>query len=147
MKTLAIVTAFLVSSEGSIRFPAVLTEREAPEAGGNESVEQPGEGGPPTVTNQAEPLNPTPGGGSKVHSGPAGQVGNVTSPFANKKMLNLEKLSESVLLRGKKLNIPQFELKKLKEKKDDTNIKVASKIVKKQIDLSFQIPQEPSTPE
>lgn len=62
--------------------------------------------GVPEVTNAAEPLKPTPGGGSKVHSGPAGQVGSVTSPFAGSKRLNLEKLSKNIISRSKSLNIP-----------------------------------------
>ena len=76
----------------------------------------PGEGpgemqeGPPTVTNKAEPLNPTPGGGSNVHQGPAGQVGNVTSPLAKKKILNLNKVSQNIITRGKQLNIPPFQI-------------------------------------
>lgn len=42
------------------------------------------------------PVNPTPGGGSKVQSGSAGAVGTVTSPTANQKILNLEKLSKNM---------------------------------------------------
>lgn len=76
-----------------------------PSSGENpEQIQQ----GAPEVTNAAEPLNPTPGGGSKVHSGPAGQVGNVTSPFADTKRLNLEKLAKNIIRRGKSLNIPNI---------------------------------------
>ncbi len=75
--------------------------------------------GPPEVTSTSEPLKPTPGGGSKVHSGPAGQVGNVTSPFADTKRLNLEKLAKNIICRGKRLNIPKFSIAQKEESAPD----------------------------
>ena len=77
--------------------------------------------GPPEVTNTAEPLKPTPGGGSKVHSGPAGQVGNVTSPFADAKKLNLEKLAKNIIRRGKSLNIPNMVITQKQESATDSS--------------------------
>jgi hypothetical protein len=61
--------------------------------------------GPADVTRAAQPLNPTPGGGSKIHTGPAGQVGNITSPMAEKKILNLKKVAHNLLLRKKTLDL------------------------------------------
>lgn len=97
----------------------------------------PGEGpgevqeGPPTVTNRAEPLNPTPGGGSNVHKGPAGQVGNVTSPLADKKVLNLKKVSQNILVRGKQLNLPPFQiLTNVDEENCEDNLHAQDKNIK-----------------
>ncbi len=83
----------------------------------SESVEQ-----GPTVTNQAEPMNPTPGGGSKIHTGPAGQVGNVTSPLAKTRKIKLEKLASNIVSNIHKINIPDFQLLIQKE---ESNIKTA----------------------
>ncbi|MHA2279882.1 MAG: hypothetical protein ACXAC5_03270 [Promethearchaeota archaeon] len=96
--------------------------------------------GPPEVTNRAEPLNPTPGGESKIHSGPAGQVGNVTSPFAKRKLLNLEKVAASIMFCKKNLKLPEFELKKIK---DSSQIKTASINVSKHVELLFCIEKKP----
>jgi hypothetical protein len=41
------------------------------------------------------PMNPTGGGGSKIHTGPAGEAGNVTSPLAQKH-INLSKMAAFV---------------------------------------------------
>lgn len=112
--------------------------------GGAPDMQQPN---PPEVTNRAEPLNPTPGGGSKVHTGPAGQVGNVTSPFADKKLLNLKKLAETILLRKKNLNLPKFQLQEIKEKKENTYIKLAFTTTKKLINLPFQFQKKSPKPE
>lgn len=105
--------------------------------------EQPGEvqQGPPTVTNRAEPLNPTPGGGSKIHTGPAGQVGNVTSPFAGSKKFNLEKSAMTILLSKKSLELPKFELKRIK---DTLQIKTAMIKSKKNLSIAFEMAKKKS---
>ena len=133
-----------LTEQGYGRLPSPGQQGQSTGPGGAPDMQQPN---PPEVTNKAEPLNPTPGGGSKVHTGPAGQVGNVTSPFADKKMLNLEKLAQSLLLRSKNLTLPKFQLQKIKEKKDDTHIKMASVPVKNQIDLSFQMSKKSLNPD
>jgi hypothetical protein len=92
--------------------------------------------GPPEVTNRAEPLNATPGGGSKIHTGPAGQVGNVTSPFATRKSLNLEKIAATILLCKKNLNLPRFAFKKIE---DSSHVKTASVNSPKHVDLPFTV--------
>lgn len=61
---------------------------------------QPGEQQPsPGEQQVTHAVNPTPGGGSKIQSGPAGNVGTVTSPtgaMAAKKQLNLEKTAKGM---------------------------------------------------
>jgi len=57
---------------------------ESPGAGAvEEGTPQPAEGTLPTEQPALEPVAPTPGGGSKVMSGPAGNVGTVTMPNAS----------------------------------------------------------------
>ncbi len=109
-----------------------------PSSGENpEQIQQ----GAPEVTNRAEPLKPTPGGGSKVHSGPAGQVGNVTSPFANKKRLNLEKLSQKIISKNKRLNIPNLSIaQKEKSTPDYSELPEENKALK----VAFSLPQSAS---
>ena len=51
------------------------------------------------------PMNPAGGGGSKVHTGPAGEAGNVTSPMASRK-LDLTKIAK--LLHNRKRSFPEF---------------------------------------
>lgn len=66
----------------------------------NTEAAQPGATAPtPTI-----PVNPTPGGGSKVQTGPAGGAGTVTGPTATQTVINLEKLSE-VINERKHLNM------------------------------------------
>ena len=68
-----------------------------------ENIEQPG--GPPAgdVTGTVQPMQPTPGGGSKIQSGPAGGVGTVTSPSASKRVV-FKKVSKR-LMGDKKLRL------------------------------------------
>ena len=100
-----------------------------------EQVGAPGEGPPGQVTNAVQPVNPTAGGGSKVHSGPAGQVGNVTSHLAGVRSLNLEKMAERILGGKIKELKPVLRIKS----KDHPNIKIASKVVSKSLDIFFNL--------
>ncbi len=90
------------------------------------------------VTRSVQPMNPTPGGGSKVHSGPAGQVGNVTGPLAKRKELTLQKLSLGVPVEHVKnkisLVLPKFELE---TKETDEKLDVSKKL-----DLKFRFQRE-----
>ena len=97
--------------------------------------------GAPEVTNAAEPLKPTPGGGSKVHSGPAGQVGNVTSPFANIKRLNLEKLSQNIISKSKSLNMPNLSITRKEESTPDHSDLSEGNMTFK---VAFSLPQSTS---
>jgi hypothetical protein len=92
------------------------------------------EQGAPEVTNAVQPVNPTPGGGSKIHSGPAGQVGSVTSPLANTKRILLEKVSQNLLSKNK-----TFNLKPLLLKTNHSILKLASYSLPKKLDLKFQM--------
>jgi len=108
---------------------------EPPTPGENpEEIQQ----GAPEVTNAAEPLKPTPGGGSKVHSGPAGQVGNVTGPLANVRKINLEKISKKIISKYKSLNIPNLNIEH--KEKSTTN---CSKSLKdnKELKVAFSVSQ------
>lgn len=102
---------------------------------------EPVQEGPPTVTNAAEPLNPTPGGGSKVHSGPAGQVGNVTGPLAEKKQLNLDKVSKNILGIQKSLTLPTLKVAHKTEQKEP---EVTTLSPKKFIKMNFSLLQPTS---
>jgi len=86
----------------------------------------------PSMNQQATPqANPT-GNASKIHSGPAGSAGTVTSPMASKK-LNLEKLSNNLLkklTKSKRLNIPFLVQKE------------SNYIPGKQLKFQFQIPKK-----
>ena len=97
--------------------------------------------GAPEVTNAAEPVKPTPGGGSKVHSGPAGQVGNVTSPLANIKILNLEKLSKNILSKNNSLCIPNLIII---PKEESTSKPVDGQKGNTTLKVAFSLPQETS---
>ena len=90
----------------------------------------------PQITNSAQPVNPTPGGGSKVHSGPAGQVGNVTSPLATTKKLNLEKVANSILCNIKALTLSEKEIIKKEHRKQ---LKTASLKKKSNLHIDFSI--------
>ncbi len=121
--------------------------------GGEEGDIQKPEGGPPSdeITRAVQPLNPTPGGGSKIQTGPAGQVGTVTSPgsMANRR-LQLEKIAVQ-LVKGieHQLVLPDLQLIKKTEpeltlpdlqlpgKKKENHIKLAHKLSKKSLDLLF----------
>ena len=93
--------------------------------------------GPPGVTNTAEPLKPTPGGGSKIHSGPAGQVGNVTSPLANVKRLDLEKLAKNIICRDKHLVIPNVVIAQKEESTPDhSDLPEGDKVLKVAFSIS-----------
>ncbi len=63
-------------------------------------------GGESTGTPMPGPVDPTPGGGSKIQSGPAGGAGTVTSPMAYRK-IDLKKLSNTLLHRPKKIKPPE----------------------------------------
>ena len=90
----------------------------------------------PQITNSAQPVNPTPGGGSKVHSGPAGQVGNVTSPLANTKKLNLEKIANNIIHSIKTLTLSEKEIIKKEHRKQ---LKTASLKKKSNVHIDFSI--------
>lgn len=92
------------------------------------------EQGAPEVTNAVQPVNPTPGGGSKIHSGPAGQVGSVTSPLANTKRILLEKISQNLLPKTK-----SFNLKPLLLKTNHSILKLASYSLPKKLNLKFHM--------
>jgi hypothetical protein len=110
--------------------------------GGEQQDGQPGEpqmgdqGPPGEITNSVQPMNPTPGGGSKIHSGPAGSAGSVTGPLANVKKLQLEKLANKLIDRSKKLVIPEFHIN---ESKADATVKIASIVSKKQLSIPLHI--------
>jgi len=96
--------------------------------------------GAPEVTNAAEPLKPTPGGGSKVHSGPAGQVGNVTSPLAKKKKINLEKLAQNIILKTKTLDLPSIKLvQKEKIIPDNSDLPTENTTENKTLKVAFSL--------
>lgn len=97
--------------------------------------------GAPEVTNAAEPLKPTPGGGSKVRSGPAGQVGNVTGPLASTRKINLEKVAKDIIRKGKTIKMPHLNIP-LKEKCASENIDPSE--AKQTIKIAFSLPQTTS---
>jgi len=70
---------------------------------------QPGEEVPGQTPDQpgakTAPMVPTPGGGSSVQTGTAGQVGTVTGPMAYHKKLDLEKLARDIKHGGKRISI------------------------------------------
>ncbi len=111
---------------------------QSPTGGDEGSVQKP-EGGPPggEITQAVQPANPTPGGGSKIQTGPAGQAGTVTGPMARKRRLQLEKVALK-LIKGTehKLTIPDFQIIR---KKKENHIKLASKANKKSLELSFHM--------
>jgi hypothetical protein len=79
------------------------------EAGQTEMGE---EGAPPSPTT---PVNPTPEGTSRVQSGPAGEIGTVTSPSATLSKITLEKLARPLIpVREKKPESPNETPKRLK---------------------------------
>lgn len=85
-----------------------------PSPDGTDQTGQPdGMGGQEQDMNAMQPMNPTGGGGSKVHTGPAGEAGNVTLPMASKK-IDITKISK--LLR-KKVIASFSESKKQEEKR------------------------------
>lgn len=93
----------------------------------------------PEVTNMVQPpAAPVPS--SKIHTGPAGQVGNVTSPLANVKIINLEKLASEILTR-KKLEIPDLKVGTSKQASSDDT---APSKPAKQVKLAFQMPRKDS---
>lgn len=61
------------------------------------------------------PMNPTPGGGSKIESGQAGSVGTVTGPAASlSRHLRLEKLARDLIRRTRALDLSGVRLAKQK---------------------------------
>jgi hypothetical protein len=70
-----------------------------------------------------QPMNPTPGGGSKIQTGPAGEAGSVTSPMANRH-ISISKLGQFLKKRLAKSVDPKckkifkFDQKFLKMNKD-----------------------------
>lgn len=100
----------------------------------NESIKsQPGQPDG-DVTHAVQPVNPTPGGGSKVHTGPAGQVGTATGPLAKRKRLNLEKLADNIIRNCKLLNLPELYI----PRKVTQPVKLAFKKPQKLIKIPFQ---------
>lgn len=83
------------------------------------------------IMRSVQPVNPTPGGGSKIHSGPAGQVGSVTSPVASTNILRLKKLSYNNIKKHKTINIPGLNINN-----KDTSTQIKSSI--KRLKLSFK---------
>ncbi len=57
-----------------------------PDDGDNSTPQQGQEQGQQGQQPDLQPLNPTPGGGSKIKTGPAGEAGTVTGPLANKRV-------------------------------------------------------------
>ncbi len=70
------------------------------------SLPSPGEAAPAPTQDAAaplggtEPMNPTPGGGSKIESGSAGDAGTVTGPMASRR-LDIDKLGQNLLNKRK----------------------------------------------
>ena len=80
----------------------------------------------PTIDNMSptNPLANTPGGGSKIQSGDAGEAGTVTTPMAHNFKLNLEKVGSKT--QNKTLK-PKLQVTKMEEKP------------KRKIDISFKM--------
>lgn len=113
------------------------------------SLPSPGEAAPaPTQDNAAPlgaaaPMNPTPGGGSKIQSGSAGEAGTVTSPTAAKH-LDMTKLTQNVLKRKHLTLPPALKLENAAQTKTidttqnkkslDLKLKLAHKNMEKTID-------------
>lgn len=80
---------------GRLPSPGQEGSMQAPQPGAPQQAQPPQQTGQPKAT----------GGASKVHSGPAGDAGTVTSPMANKK-IQLEKLSQNLIGKtSKQINI------------------------------------------
>lgn len=95
--------------------------------------QQPAPGAEGTETTHSVAPQPAPG---KIQNGPAGQVGTITAPQANKKRLNLEKASSQLLRKQKGLNL-QADLDRAKQRLLELGFCTKSK--KKRITLPFQL--------
>ncbi len=90
-----------------------------------------GQGQPAQPAQTAPPTPAATGGASKVHSGPAGGAGTVTSPMASKKF-DLEKLSQGLL--SKIQSFPSFlnsHHLQLNKYEDDKNFDITFKMKKR----------------
>lgn len=117
------------------------------------SLPSPGESAPAPTQEGAvagegiTPMNPTPGGGSSVQSGTAGEAGTVTGPSASRQ-LNMKKLSQNLLKRSnrsldlvsKLSKTAQFSTSapKPSEKKLDINLQLAKRNIESTIDLALE---------
>lgn len=89
-----------LSQQGYGRLPGPEEEAKPGQGLGEPGLASGVEGQP----SQMQPVNPTPGGGSKIQEGPAGSVGTVTGPTAQK-VINLEKISSDVIGAPKQIKI------------------------------------------
>lgn len=83
----------------------------------------------PSPISQTTPQTSQMAGPSKVHSGPAGNIGTVTSPLASRK-IDLEKWSKNILKTIKKSNVLTHSMKvaqKTKSKSLDIKINIKNK--------------------
>lgn len=118
---------------------------QSPAGGESGEVQKPEAGAPGgapggEVTRAVQPVNPTPGGGSKIQTGPAGPAGTVTAPVAKIRRLQLEKIALK-LVKGieRRLSIPDLQISR---RKKENHVKLASKPNKKSLNLSFQMTQK-----